>query len=177
MTLPPLLRLPALLIACLALPASPSASAHDHAQDVGLRASEPQAPDIPSPVAVPLEAAQRSTLPRHAVEARIHDTTLQCEGVALVDLLRSSGAIPDGRVGSPHLSRYVLAEGRDGYRVLFSLAELDPGTGNRDVFVVDACGGRPLNDADGPVRLLVPGDVRAARSVRQLHAVTVVVAP
>lgn len=150
---------------------------HEHAQDPSLRASPPAAPEIASPVTVPLDATTLAAPPRQPVSARVHATTLQCEGVALVDLLRASGAIPEGRLGSAHLARYVLAGARDGYRVVFSLAELDPGTGNRGVFVVDRCDGRALSTDDGPLRLLVPGDVRAARSVRQLDSLNVVVAP
>lgn len=158
------------LLPCLAL-------AHDHAQDPDLRASSPAPTEIASPVTVPLDAATLGALERQPVEARVHEATLHCEGVPLVALLRASGAIPEGRLGSPHLARYVLASARDGYRVLFSLAELDPGTGDRAAFVVDRCDGQALDDEAGPLRLLVPGDVRAARSVRQLDALTVVVAP
>lgn len=164
--------------ALLILLASSLASAHDgHAQDPNLRASRPEAPAIPSPITVPLDAATLAGLPRQAVEARVHQTELRCEGVPLIALLRASGAIPDGALRSAQLARYVRVDARDGYRVLFSLAELDPGTGNRAAFVVDRCDGAALGDDDGPLRLLVPDDVRAARSVRQLDAINVVVAP
>lgn len=170
----PFARLLATLIAL-----SPAfAIAHDAAaQDPHLRASQPERPAIPSPVTVSLDAQRIAGLPRHAVSARVHNTELNCDGVALIDVLRASDAIPEGRLGSAHLSRYVQVDARDGYRVLFSLAELDPGTGNRAVYVVDRCGGEALDEKDGPLRLLVPDDVRAARSVRQLDAINVVVAP
>lgn len=167
---------PLAIVVLLALSPWPAA-AHDHAQDPELRASEPAPPEIASPMTVPLDPATLDALPRQPVEARVHEATLRCEGVPLVALLRATGAIPEGRLGSAHLARYVLAGARDGYRVLFSLAELDPGTGNRAAFVVDRCDGKPLDQDTGPLRLLVPGDVRPARGVRQLDAITVVVAP
>ena len=97
--------------------------------------------------------------------------------VALAALLRASGAIPEGALRSAQLSRYVLVDARDGYRVLFSLAELDPGTGRRGAWLVDRCNGAALDDKDGPLRLLVPGAKRAARSVRQLQSIDVIDAP
>ena len=153
------------------------ASGYAAAQDPHLRASTPETPSIPSPVAVPLDPAALAKLPRESVSARVHETELACEGVSLSALLRASGAIPEGALRSAQLSRYVLVGARDGYRVLFSLAELDPGTGQRDAWLVDRCNGAALDDQDGPLRLLVPGDARAARSARQVESISVVVAP
>ena len=171
-------RFTSLLFIALVTVLSSMTYAHDtHRHDPELRAAPPEAPAIASPVSVPLEGDPLATLSRHPVSAKLHDTELHCEGVTLIDLMRASGAIPEGRLGSAHLARYVQVDARDGYRVLFSLAELDPGTGNRAVYVVDRCGGKTLEEKDGPLRLLVTDDVRAARSVRQLSAITVVVAP
>ncbi|MCW5746289.1 MAG: hypothetical protein KIT36_08840 [Alphaproteobacteria bacterium] len=147
------------------------------AHDPPLRAPARETPVIPSPVAVPLDAGALAALPREPVTARAHEATLTCEGVPLFALLRASGAIPEGPLRSAQLSRYVMVDARDGYRVLFSLAELDPGTGKRGAWLVDRCDGAALGDKDGPLRLLVPDDARAARSVRQVEAIHVVVAP
>ena len=152
-------------------------SAHDHAQDPTLRASEPDAPAIASPVVVPLDASSRASLPRHAVEANAHGQTLRCEGVSLTALLQASGAMPDTPLRGPHLGRYVLVQGRDGYRALFSLAELDATLGNAQVVLADRCDGKPLDTDAGPLRLLVPGDTRPARGVRQVDSISVIVAP
>lgn len=164
-------------VAALVALASAQASTQAAAQDPHLRASPPEAPAIRSPVAVPLEPAALAALPREAVSARVHETELACEGVPLFALLRASGAIPEGALRSAQLSRYVLVDARDGYRVLFSLAELDPSTGRRGAWLVDRCNGAALDDKDGPLRLLVPDDARAARSVRQVESISVVVAP
>ena len=146
-------------------------------QDPTLRASQPETGEIPSPVVVPLDPATLAALPREQVSQALPEAVLHCEGVPLLALLRASGAMPPGRLPLAQMTRYVVAEARDGLRVLFALAELDPETGGREVFVVDRCEGTALPDKDGPLRLLVPGDARPARALRQLEALTVVVAP
>jgi len=131
----------------------------------GGRASEPMAP---SPFVVPLDAATLSKLPRETVQAAAHGQSLDCEGVALDVLLRAAGALPADELPGPQLARYVLVDARDGYRALYSLAELDPGTGRRNVLLADRCNGAALGDEDGPLRLIAPEDARPARWVRQV---------
>lgn len=168
-----MLALAICLSACVSA-GTPQAAAVDAHNGHRGHASEPAAP---SPQAVPLDQATLSALPRERVLASAHGQALDCEGVSLAALLRQTGAIPADKLPSASLSRYVLADARDGYRVLYSLAELDPGTGNRKVFIVDRCNGQPLDDKDGPLRLIAPEDARPARWVRQLKSLTVVTAP
>lgn len=148
-----------------------------HAEE---RASEPGRASLPvahSPLAVPLDAATLSALPRTNVEASAHGKALRCEGVALADLLRHAGALPADKLPGDQLARYVLVGARDGYRVLYALAELDPGTGDRRVVLADRCDDKALDADAGPLRLIAPGDVRPARWVRQVQTITVVAAP
>ena len=72
------------------------------------------------------------------------------------------------------LADYVVAEASDGYRVVFSIAELDPGFSNVQVIVATKVDGQPLPAHDGPLRLVVPGDKRPARRVRMLTTISVV---
>ncbi|QCO67171.1 hypothetical protein E5843_04145 [Luteimonas yindakuii] len=146
------------------------------AHDPRLRASVPRAPAVPSPVAVPLDAMTLSSVPRRRITARAAERTLHCEGVPLFELLRATGSVPAGPLHGPQLSRYVLAQARDGRRVLFSLAELDPAPGGPAIDVVDRCNGDVPGLADAPL-LLVDGDLDDARSLSGLHTLTVVVAP
>ena len=126
----------------------------------------------------PLDAATLAALPRQAVEGSAHGQALRCEGVELVALLRSSGAMPaDPLRGTEQLIRYVRIEARDGYRAIYSLAELDPSLGNAKVFVVDRCDGKPLDEKSGPLRLIAPAESRPARWVRQVQSIRVVDAP
>jgi hypothetical protein len=112
------------------------------------------------------------------VSATAHEKKLQCEGVSLTALLRAAKALPAEPLrGAPRLASYVLVTARDGYRAAYSLAELDPTLGNRKVLLVDRCDGKPLDDADGPLRLIAPEDARPARWVRQVQSIAVVAAP
>lgn len=124
-------------------------------------------------VSIPIDAATLAALPRDTVDADSHGHALTCEGVPLYRLLRHAGQLPAGELQGAQLARVVVARARDGDRVAFSLGEIDPGIGAGRVFVVDRCNGKPLDEGVGPVRLLVPDDLRAARWLRQLRSVVV----
>jgi hypothetical protein len=145
--------------------------------DPRLHAAPPLSSPIASPVIVPLDTATLAPLPREPVTATAHEHTLHCEGIPLLALLRATGTMPAEPLRGAQLTRYVQADARDGYRAIYSLAELDPTLGNRKVFIVDRCEGKPLANDDGPLRLIAPEDTRPARWVRQLKAITVIVAP
>lgn len=157
----------ALGLCCLSL----QATAQDHGSHA--RASEPTAP---SPLSIPLDEEMRAGLPRIAVSATAHGKTMSCDGIGLSDLLRKAGGLP-AELRGPALASYVLVAARDGYRVVYSLAELEPSLGNHAVFLVDRCEGEPLDHEDGPLRLIAPQESRGARWVRQVQSITVVAAP
>jgi hypothetical protein len=70
-------------------------------------------------------------------------------GVLLSDLL-SQVHVPLGeKLRGKLLMTSVVAEGTDGYKVLYSLAEVDPAMHAGNVLVADAVNGAPLNH-DGP---------------------------
>lgn len=95
------------------------------------------------------------------------------EGVHLRDLLTQVGVAKGASLRGKELGNYVLAEAADGYRVLFSLAELDPDFTGTQVVVTLKVDGQPLTPGDGPVRLVVPGDKRQARWVRMLTTISI----
>jgi molybdopterin-dependent oxidoreductase-like protein protein len=72
------------------------------------------------------------------------------------------------------MATYVIAEAEDGYRVVFSLAELDSGILESDVIVADTMDGAPLAAKEGPFRLVAPHEKRPARWVRMLQSMAVV---
>ena len=71
----------------------------------------------------------------------------------------------------------MLVSARDGQRVVYALAEFEPTLGNRKVLLVDRCDGKPLDENDGPLRLIAPEESDPSRWVRQVQSITVVAAP
>jgi DMSO/TMAO reductase YedYZ molybdopterin-dependent catalytic subunit len=100
--------------------------------------------------------------------------TEKYEGVALEEILRKAGVPQGDALRGPAMATYVLAEAADGYRVVFSLAELDAGIADSAVIVADTVDGTPLGDKLGPFRLVAPHEKRPARWVRMLRSITVV---
>jgi hypothetical protein len=110
-------------------------------------------------------------LARTPVTGESHGKQLACEGVALNALLeRDLGRKIEGLRGAD-LASTVRISARDGYRVVFTLAELDPTIGGLKAYVVDRCDGAPLADDVGPLRLMVPSDHRPARWIRQIESI------
>ena len=123
-------------------------------------------------VAVPFDAATRAALPPATATLAAHGMTQQCSGVWLRDLIARAG-VPSGEaVKGPALAMTITAEAADGYRVVFSLGELDAKLGKAAILVADKCDGKPLAEGDGPVRLVASGETRGARSVKQLVKLT-----
>jgi DMSO/TMAO reductase YedYZ molybdopterin-dependent catalytic subunit len=95
------------------------------------------------------------------------------DGVSLRDVLTSAGVATGDGLRGKEMADYIVAEGSDGYRVVFSVTELDPAFSNTQVIVATKVDGQPLSEHDGPLRLVVPGDKRQARWVRMLTSVSV----
>ena len=82
---------------------------------------------------------------------------------------------PLGRdLSGPAVASYVLATAKDGYEVVFSLGELDPALTPNDIILADTIDGKPLSDAQGPLRIVAPHDKKGARSIRMLQRLDVV---
>jgi len=130
--------------------------------------------DITNPLT--LTKADLAKMPRTSVTVPGEgtDETTTYEGVLLYDILKEAGAPLGKQLMGKALASYVLAEARDGYQVVYTLAELDPSfTGNK-IIVADTINGKPLFQYQGPLRLVVPGEKKAARSIRMLEKITVV---
>jgi DMSO/TMAO reductase YedYZ molybdopterin-dependent catalytic subunit len=114
-------------------------------------------------------------MPRTKVTAKGHDgSTHEYEGVTLTSLLTKAGAPQAGDLRGKSMSLCVVAEGSDGYRAAFSLAELDLDFANETVLVADTADGKDLGPDQGPLRLVVPGDKRQGRWVRLLKSLSII---
>jgi DMSO/TMAO reductase YedYZ molybdopterin-dependent catalytic subunit len=122
------------------------------------------------PHSISISADMLSRFTRVEVTAKVHDSKpVVWSGVRLQELMAARFYSPFGdRLKGPWLAAVVRATGADGYQVVFTLSELDAAFGNLEVLVADRQDGKPIDPADGPVRLVVPSDKRAARWVRNL---------
>jgi len=91
-------------------------------------------------------------------------------GVLLIDLLKRLG-VPDKPHGKD-FQLFIVAQGSDGYEVVYSIGEISPDVHDGGVIVADAMDGKPLV-ANGPLQLVATGEKRPARWVRNLVAIRV----
>lgn len=128
-------------------------------------------------MAVPVEPALIEGLPTREVTLTHHGEQQVCTGPLLADVLARLGAPSKGEMRGAALLTAVVVEARDGYRVAFTLGELDPLLGKAEVVLTNRCNGAALAETDGPFRLAVAGDARGARSVRQVATLQLVAVP
>ena len=124
-----------------------------------------------------LTKADLAKMPRTSVtiksEGNGDATETTYEGVLLYDILKQAGAPLDKQLMGKALATYFLADARDGYEVVYTLTEVDPAFTNNKIIVADTVNGKPLFDYQGPFRLVVPNEKKAARSIRMLEKITV----
>jgi hypothetical protein len=126
---------------------------------------------------VRFDQAALARLPQHTVHAEAHGKSVECTGANLIDVLGAVGAASGEALRGKHLALYARISAADGYRAVFALAELDPGFRNDVPIVTASCDGKALEAKDGPFRLVVPGEKRPARWVRQVTAIDLLRAP
>jgi hypothetical protein len=123
-------------------------------------------------------AAEWAQLPRASVRTTEHGGgQASFEGVAVSELLQRAGAPLGQALRARNQRLYLVARAADGYEVVFALAEFDPAFSDRVILIADRRNGEPLGPAEGPLRLVVPGDKAQARWVRMLQAVRIQTAP
>lgn len=94
-------------------------------------------------------------------------------GVSFWDLLNTAAGIAiDPLVKNDVLGKYVVATGSDGYKVVFSLGELDAEFGNQPDMIALTADGASLGTA-GFARIVVPNDVKKGRWVSNLVSLEV----
>lgn len=130
-------------------------------------------------VATPLhlDAAALQKFPRRAFDATEHGKTAHWDGVALADVLGAAGVPLGDALRGKNLSLYVVVSAVDGYRAVYSLAELDPAMRDGNVILADRRDGQPLDTKEGPFLIVAKNEKRPARWVRQVIAIDVLRAP
>ena len=112
---------------------------------------------------------------RHVVTADDHGAAVTFEGVLAGDVLAKAGVELGEKLHGPTaFARFVRVTARDGYTVVFAIAELDPAVSDTAVIIADRRDGKRLDDKAGPLQIVSPYEKRQARWVRQLARLEVV---
>jgi hypothetical protein len=138
-----------------------------------LFAAEPP-PVLRMPGAADRPLAPESLVGRASRDVRLEDTTGNVtiyHGTPLLEVLEKNGLDLRTMAGErKSAAEVVVAVGRDGYTVAFSVGELRMNRANPKVFLVSETSAGPLPDNEGPVRLIVYGDVvRSAYALARIE--------
>ena len=116
-----------------------------------------------------LTAADLAKLPHRSVRAKGHDgKEAGFEGVPLIEVLKLAGVKFGEDLRGKNLALYLVVEAADGYRAVYALPELDPAYTDKLILLADKREGKPLDEKEGPLRIVIPDEKRQARWVRQV---------
>ncbi len=121
-----------------------------------------------------LTADDLAKMPQASVKMSSNGLETTYEGVWLHEILKRAGVPAGSALRGKALTTYLLVEAKDGYQVLFSLAEIDPAFTENQVLLADKADGKPLVGSQGPFRLVAVKDKPGARSVRMVSKIEVV---
>ena len=116
-----------------------------------------------------IAAFERQTI--HVTDEK--GTPAEYGGVPVAEILEKAGAPLGNSMKGPNMAMGLVARAPDGYQVLFSLAEFDPAFSDRVIILADRRDGKPLDQREGPLRIIVPGDKRHARWIRGVDTLEV----
>ncbi len=115
-----------------------------------------------------LQALPQTTVAVHNEHTKADETY---SGPLVSDVLTKAGMTLSEATQHNVLDSYVTAAGTDGYFVVFSGSELQSGLHKAQVIIAIAQSGQPLTRT-GAFQLIDPLDVKPARWVRNLSALT-----
>jgi hypothetical protein len=121
-----------------------------------------------------LARADIEALPQTKVSAGASGASVTFEGVALRVLLERAGIEFGGSLRGKRLASCLLVEAADGYRAVIALPEIDPAFTDKQILLAFLRNGKPLDEKEGPYRIVIPDEKRMARWVRQVKTLKIV---
>lgn len=121
-----------------------------------------------------LTRAEIEVLPHVKLTTQLHGATATFEGVALQALLEKAGVGFGESLKGAHLATCLLVEAADGYRAVIALPEIDPAFASKQIILAFLKDGKPLDDKEGPYRIVIPDEKRMARWVREVTTLKIV---
>ena len=121
-----------------------------------------------------LQAADLKAMTHTTVTAKDRDGKEHSySGIPLADLLKQAGATMGGELRGKNLTKCLLVKAADAYEVLFALPEIDPDFTAQTILLADSVDGAPLPQGIGPYRIVVPGEKKPARWIREVKSMEV----
>ena len=121
-----------------------------------------------------ISPAEFAALPHTTIKVMFHGKERSFDGVPMLELLRRvKGPWGDTLTGKD-LSDVALVTSQDGYKVAYSLGEIDAGTAKGQVLIADRADGAPLDAHAGPFQVVVENDARPARDARMVTRIELI---
>jgi len=117
-----------------------------------------------------LSAAQLHDMRRVSVTT-LYGAHRTYEGVPLTDLLELVGGPSDVRLHLAAFEQMVLVKAPDGFFMPLSIAETSKAWGKGVVIIADQVDGKPLDEKEGPYRLVFGADAKSHRSVKHVSEI------
>lgn len=127
----------------------------------------------PGGAAKVLGAGDLAALPRDTVKTGAKSY----EGPVLSYVLRAGGMPVGAKLHGDPLRAFVVVQGKDGFKAVYSLAELDRDFHDDVVILADKVDGAALAEKEGPWRLVSGGDKKAWRSVYGVSRIEATIVP
>jgi hypothetical protein len=127
------------------------------------------------------ENGKQTTLTRTDIEALPHvkvtstasGASMTFEGASLKSVLERGGVGFGQVMKGKQLASCLLVEAADGYRVVIALPEIDEAFNDKQFVLAFLKDGKPLDEKEGPYRIVIPDEKRMARWVRQVTALKI----
>jgi len=126
---------------------------------------------------VTVDATAIKAMPHRTITAAIHGLSGAYGGVPLTLLLAKVNAPQGDTLRGSAMGDVLVVKACDGYRVVLALPDADPAFRDQTVILADTLDDHPLDTHEGPFRLIVEGDKRAARSARCVTSISVEAVP
>jgi hypothetical protein len=121
-----------------------------------------------------LAHADIEALPRVKLTTAASGVSTTFDGVPLKAVLERTGVGFGETLKGKRLASCLLVEAADGYRVVIALPEIDAAFTDEQIVLAPLKDGKPLDDKEGPYRIVMPDEKRMARWVKQVTALKIV---
>lgn len=107
--------------------------------------------------------------------AKAHDEKVhRYTGVALADVLAKAGIGLGDSVKKKIITSYIIVTAADNYKAIYTLPEIDPIFANRTIILANRVDKQPLPEGYAPYQIIVPGEKKHARWMRQVKSIQLV---